>query len=401
MRKVAALLTIVPVLLGAVVPAGAVSLTSRFQSTIDAILAEPYQPNYVPQGIDSAFGSAAVLNTAPAQDGTTGSIPGSSDAPAWPPIFKAVVLDSADGAPLPGQLALQPGKRPGIVVVHGFNTHGSRSIVRWAAMLAANGYNVLVADLRDVDMAYTFGHGSPDWPPTIGWKEAEHVLAMGRFLKAQPGVTSVGVLGFGLGAQSTVLALALDGAQTGESPVFATGLQWSGPADQNSQIHSTAYAKNDVCAVLDATALHYGTTPYTILTQEAAYRRQLTIRAPLLGFYSADDPIVLPFHSTMMAGYQAGRPLQRTIQLTSGDHAYFYDRWWQQRAILLYFKGMLPCTQGDPTIGTTPTVNQTEGGAPAREQLVDLGASTRALADAQAAPFVCDPRQPPPAHAAQ
>jgi hypothetical protein len=185
------------------------------------------------------------------------------------------------------------------------------------------------------------------------------------------------VVGFGLGAQSAVLALALDGAQTGGQPVFAAGFQWSGPADQNSQIYSTPAppTNSDVCAVLDAATSYYGTTSYAILTHEAAYRRQLTIRVlrvPLLGFYSADDPLVLPFHATMMAGYQAGRPLLSTIQLTRGNHAYFYDRWWQQRAILIYFKGMLPCNQGNPTIGTIPTVNRTDGGAPAREQLSTL-----------------------------
>jgi hypothetical protein len=62
---------------------------------------------------------------------------------------------------------------------------------------------------------------------------------------------------------------------------------------------------------------------------------------------------------------------------------------------------MLPCTLGDPTIGTAPTVNRTDGGAPARDQVVDLGTPTRALADAQAALFVCDTTQPPPAHVAQ
>jgi hypothetical protein len=119
MHKVAALLTVTLVVLGTAIPARAVSLTSRFQSTIDGILAEPYQPDYVPLGFDGAFGLAAVLNTAPALDY---AIAGGPNAPAWPPIFKLVLLDSADGALLAGQLALQPGKRPGIVVVHSFNT---------------------------------------------------------------------------------------------------------------------------------------------------------------------------------------------------------------------------------------------------------------------------------------
>src|SRR5439155_2938324 len=114
---------------------------TKFQSAVQQILGQPYQPNYVPQGYDTAFGSANVLNTAPAQDYTSGSIPGSPDAPAWPSWFKPVLLHSGDGAPLLGQLALQPGKHPGIVVVHGFNTHGHLSVIRRAAMLAADGYH--------------------------------------------------------------------------------------------------------------------------------------------------------------------------------------------------------------------------------------------------------------------
>src|SRR6266511_2514302 len=112
----------------------AAGTATRFQTAVQQILAQPYQPNYVPQGYDTAFGDANVLNTAPAQDYTTGSIAGSPDAPAWPPWFKPVLFHSADGAPLLGKLALHAGDAPGVVVVHGFNTHGYDSVIRWAAM---------------------------------------------------------------------------------------------------------------------------------------------------------------------------------------------------------------------------------------------------------------------------
>jgi dienelactone hydrolase len=424
MRIHGALLVVAAATLG-VATASAAGTTAQFQSTVEAILAEPYQPDYVPMGYDSAFGSALVLNTAPAQDYTSGSIPGSPDAPEWPAIFKPVLLSSLDGAPLPGQLALHPGRHPGIVVVHGFNTHGNLSVIRWAAMLAANGYNVLAADLRDFNTAYGAGDGYPNWLQTFGWKEAEDVVAMGRFLAAQPGVTSVGVVGWSLGAEATVLALALEGRLPWQRAVFAAGLQFSGPADQNTQIYSTAeppacqtpactypatnalvtlvvppYSYTDVCQVLDDAAAYYRTSPYAILTQTAAYRAQAHVRVPLLGVYAADDPLVAPFQVTMMAGYQAGNPLQRTVELRRGGHAYFFDRWWQQRAVLLYFKSLLPGAARDTWIGATPTVNQSPGGVAARQQLVDFGAPTPPYADAQAAPFVCDTSQPPPAYAA-
>ena len=89
----------------------------------------------------------------------------------------------------------------------------------------------------------------------------------------------------------------------------------------------------------------------------------------------------------MMEAYAPGH----TYELTRGEHAYFFDRWWQQRAILLWFKATL--ASNDDSIGTDATVDQTPLGAPASAQLVDLGAPSRAWADAQLAPYVCDSAQ--------
>ena len=369
-------------------PAHATSPAARFAATVSSILAQPYQPEYVPLGSDSAFGSQNVLNTAPAQDYTTGSIPGSPDAPSWPAAFRQVLLRSADGAPLIGELALQPGTHPGVVVVHGFNTHGIQSVIRWAAMLAANGYDVLAADQRDFSFEYTAGYGYPDWLQTFGWKESEDVLAAGRYLAAQPGVSSVGVVGFSEGAQNTILALALDARSA--TPVFSAGLTFSAPADQDTQIYSTAvppgcatpactypatdslaelvvppYDDADVCSILGRAAAYYGTDGFAILSHETALHAQAYVKAPLLNFYSADDSLVPAFEASMTAAYEGG-PLQQTILLARGEHAYFYDRWWQQEAILLYFKQELPGAAKDPWIATQPTVNQTTGGAPRR-----------------------------------
>src|SRR3954471_3985121 len=215
--------------------AASAGTSTRFNTAVQQILAEPYQPSYVPAGSDSAFGDADVMNTAPAQDYTSGSIPGSPDAPAWPRWFRPVQFASGEGAPLLGELALHRGDRPAVVVVHGFNTHGYASVVRWAAMLYANGYDVLAADQRDFSFENDAGFGYPAWQQTFGWKESQDVLAAGRYLAAQPGTKDVGVVGFSEGGQNTVLALALDGGR-----VFKTGIQFSGPADQDTQVYSTA-----------------------------------------------------------------------------------------------------------------------------------------------------------------
>jgi predicted alpha/beta-fold hydrolase len=397
----------------------AAASTTRFDTAVQQLLAEPYQADYVPLGLDAAF-AGTVTNTAPAQDYTSGSIPGSPDHPDWPPAFKDVLLHSADGAPLTGRLALHPGSHPGLVVVHGFNTNGKESVVRWAAMLYANGYNVLAADQRDFKAESDAGYGYPDWVQTFGWKEAEDVLAAGRFLAAQAGVNSVGLVGWSLGGQDTVLALALDAAA--KKRIFVAGLNFSGPASQNEQVYSTAepagcatplctypatgalialvvppYTYSDPCAVLDDAAARYANDPYTILSRETAFRAQTRVKVPLLNVYAADDPLVQDFQARMMAGYEVGNRQQLTLEIERGAHAYFYDRWWQQRAMLLYFKQLLPKATFDATIGTTPTVNQTPGGAPVRDQLVNLGYPTREIADSYLAPYICDTTRPSPA----
>lgn len=403
-------------LAGFIIPVSAMTeLAAPFGELVRQIESLPYQPAYVPMGFDSAFGPALVANDYPAEDYTTGSIytapdsPASADAPSWPAAFKQVLLDSADGAPLIGMLALQAGNHPGVVMVHGFNAHGIGSVVRWAAMLYKNGYNVLAADQRDFNFEYQAGYGYPKFPQTFGWKEAQDVVAAGRYLKEQPGVKSVGVVGFSEGAQNTVLALAQG------HDVFAAGLTFSGPADEDTQIYRTAvpancqtpvcsypgtdalillvvppYDYDDPCAVLNYAGTYYNIAPFSILANETAFHAQTQVSVPLLNFYANDDPLVKPFQATMMAAYESGAPQQLTVLLQRGAHAYYYDRWWQQEAILTYFKAMLPGAKSDSTISAMPTVNQTPGGAPLSSQLVDLGSPTRQEADSYLAPYVCN-----------
>jgi len=126
-----------------------------------------------------------------------------------------------------------------------------------------------------------------------------------------------------------------------------------------------------------------------VVSRESAFRALDNVRVPLLNFYAQDDPLVQDFQARMMVAYEQGHATQATVELTKGAHAYYYDRWWQQRAILLYFKALLPAAKDDKTIGTTPTVNQTAGGAAASTQTVDLGSPTRAEADALTAPPIC------------
>jgi hypothetical protein len=99
----------------------------------------------------------------------------------------------------------------------------------------------------------------------------------------------------------------------------------------------------------------------------------------------------------MVAGYQAGNPIQLTLEVSRRNHAYFYDRWWQQRSALTYFKRLLPDAFSNLLVTTQPTVNQTPAGASFGSQLVPLGSPSRADADALLAPYAYTSRPAPAA----
>ncbi|MGZ8694438.1 MAG: hypothetical protein ACXWYS_03260 [Gaiellaceae bacterium] len=125
------------------------------------------------------------------------------------------------------------------------------------------------------------------------------------------------------------------------------------------------YTYTDACDVLADASVYYGTNPFAILSHENAFHRQFKVAVPLLNLYSADDSLVAGFQARMMASYEGGNPLQLTVQLERGEHAYFFDRWWQQRSMFLSFKNLLPGAAADPTVETGATGNQTPGSPPA------------------------------------
>ena len=425
------LLTIVAVALGVAGPAAAQTPLERLNAAVAAMLAQSYQPAYVPAGFDHAFdGDPAnpngVPNTAPAQDYTSGSIPGSPDHPSWPAAFgpDTITIFSGDGAPLRARVAFHAGgPRPGIVVVHGFNTNGKESVIRWAAMLYERGFNVIASDQRDFKDEHDHGEGPTapggGWRQTFGWKEAEDVLAAGRYMKGQFSVSSLGVVGWSLGGQDTVLALALDAASG--NPVFDAGLQFSGPADQNFQIWTTRqprpcnpppgpapnctypattalvalvvppYSYTNACNVLRDAGVRYNRTEPAILAEEKGYLKQTAVTVPLVSFYSNDDSLVDPLHAQLMKGYEQGNPLRRTFLVDQGEHAYFFDRYWQQRAILIYFKAVLPGAGLIGDIRTEATLDEKPvPGQPMSSHLLPL-TTTQSQADAIVAqvPVVC------------
>lgn len=380
----------------------------RFEAAVDAVLDLPYQPAAAPTGVDTAFGADDFPAAFPATDTSTGTCcagpvpdqpPLADLAPPfadWPEGFEQVELASADGTPLHAHAAITPGA-PGVVVMHGFNTNGRWSVVRYAAALHANGFSVIAPDHRDMGREWERG-GS--WHPdgtrhgqSLGWKEAQDLLAAAAHLRDR-GTARIGVLGFSEGAQNTLLALGqdLDG-------LVDAVLTFSGPADQatlgqrnaasTAALLTTVVNEPDVCRYLERVGQgeEFAATPNFMLRHDSAVDTLDGVvgagvdpSVPGLHLYAQDDELVPAWNAVALASRTSTLAAHETLLVESGNHAYFYDRWWTQAAALSWFRTWLD-PEGRTT--ATPTVAQPVGGAPLRDQVVDLSDTTRAEGDAE------------------
>ncbi len=378
-----------------------------FDDVVAAVLALPYNPAAQPAGVDEAFDGddypAAFPLTDLAGGGCcTGPVPDQPPlADLAPPFaefpdgFELVELASYDGTPLHAFAALRPGA-PGVVVMHGFNTNGKYSVVRYAAFLYANGYSVIAPDHRDMGREWARG-GS--WHPdgsrhgqTFGWKEAQDLLVAAEWLRGR-GAGRIGVLGLSEGAQNTILALGID-----HDRVIDAALTFSAPADQRSLIQrspattaallAAVVGNPDVCGYLAGVGARpeFSATPNYMLRHDSAVDTLDGligggVAAPALHLYTNDDTLVPPWNATALASRTNAMAEQHTVLLAAGNHAYFTDRWWTQQAALTWFGAWL-----DPDAAHTsavPTVTQTPGGLPAADQQLDLAGVTRADGDAE------------------
>lgn len=113
--------------------------------------------------------------------------------------------------------ATTPGPRPGIVIVHGWESNRGRTFAH-ARYLHAAGFHCLVFDVR--------GHGdSPTDSLPINVPEfAEDAAAAANWLAARPEVSAVGVLGHSIGGAGVIVAASRE-------PVIRAVVSLSAPAD--------------------------------------------------------------------------------------------------------------------------------------------------------------------------
>lgn len=136
----------------------------------------------------------------------------------YPTAFEPVMLESQDGTPVCGHLAMQPGdtQRPALILVCG--SYASKNS-GWLLALAVKayykwGFNVLALDLRNLGDSGRFSEAPTSW----GYRESDDIMAAAEYLQSVDRVSTVGVCGVGMAGSAALIAAGrsrMDGALSG------------------------------------------------------------------------------------------------------------------------------------------------------------------------------------------
>jgi dipeptidyl aminopeptidase/acylaminoacyl peptidase len=119
--------------------------------------------------------------------------------------FEAISFQSIDGLTIPGWYmpASQVSQSSqAILLVHG-RTASRHEGMRYAKAILNAGYNVLTIDLRHPRQA-------PEIISTMGYHEQKDVVAALDFLKNEKAIKHIGVMGFSMGAATSMIVMAKD-----------------------------------------------------------------------------------------------------------------------------------------------------------------------------------------------
>jgi uncharacterized protein len=298
----------------------------------------------------------------------------------YPDDFEEVTIESFDGSPIRVAMGLhRDGRpRPGLVLSHGFmGSKNDHYIVDTALTAFAGwGYNVLAVDLRNFGRSQSLGHH----PTTAGWKEGEDLLAAARFLGEQPGVTTVGVAGFSMGAGSTMRAAYM----AREHPYLTGGaIAWNGYADARRMVEyisrnpgagdpfypvylsfrvmhrlrredMKAYVTDpemrdyvegtfegaDFRDYIDRVAAPaYEVSAAEIYANSSSENYLADVDVPLLIIHAADDPVCPPSEMDSLMEIAEDKPNVQVWMLPAGNHCMFryMDRDWYETVMRRYF----------------------------------------------------------------
>jgi alpha-beta hydrolase superfamily lysophospholipase len=226
------------------------------------------------------------------------------------------------------------GPRPGIVVVHGWESNRGRTFAH-VRYLHAAGFHCLVFDVR--------GHGDspPETLPINVPEFADDTIAAVRWLTARPEVSAVGVLGHSMGGAGVIVAASRE-------PLIRAVVSLSAPADLVRMTRQTfAMAEMHIpgpiagpLALITAGVLvaprRHSIDDASALVAAGRYR------GPLLLIHGAQDHGVPVEHLELIAHAatetrEAGDPPVETLVLPEFGHRWLYEAPEFRRRVARFF----------------------------------------------------------------
>ena len=119
-------------------------------------------------------------------------------------VFEEISFKSSDGLTIPGWYmpAADENTKQSVLLVHGRTSNRTEGM-RYAKAIIKAGYNVLAIDMRHPRQ-------DPDIISTMSYHEKKDVIAGLDFLENEKGADSIGVLGFSMGAATSMIVMAKD-----------------------------------------------------------------------------------------------------------------------------------------------------------------------------------------------
>jgi uncharacterized protein len=246
--------------------------------------------------------------------------------PAWTPDavdlpYEEIEVPSSGGLRLPGWfLPAGPARRPGVVLVHGWESARDRTIPH-AQVLHAAGFHVLTFDVRG-----NGANGPEALPMSVGEYAADARAAVAE-LRRRPEVTTIALLGHSMGAAGSLVAAA-------EDDDVAAVIAVAAPADPYRLTRQTfRLARLPIPAPIAwplawLTARVYLKPRGHTVDSVSATRAVRTIGRPVLLMHGSDDGVVpVSDLSRLAAARRAALPnaVTGTFVVEGGRHSWLYE----------------------------------------------------------------------------
>jgi alpha-beta hydrolase superfamily lysophospholipase len=224
--------------------------------------------------------------------------------------------------------------RPGIVVVHGWESNRGRTFAH-VRYLHAAGFHCLVFDVR--------GHGDspPETLPINVPEFADDTIAAVRWLASRPEVSAVGVLGHSMGAAGAIVAASRE-------PAITAVVSMSAPSDLVRITRKTFEMADMHIPEPIATPLAWFTAAILLVPRHhsvedaSAMAAAARYRGPLLLVHGAQDHGVPVEHLELIGRAAAGKrgadhPPVETLVLPEFGHRWLYEDAGCRRKIAAFF----------------------------------------------------------------